>query len=348
MPRSGRCRPILVAVLVLPVLAVGCAPLRLSVGVGPDEPGVRQTVVHRDREATAHDPKVALFSVSGLIADSRRAGVLGSQPSAVDRAVALLKEAESDPQVRAVVIRINSPGGTVTGSDILYREIRAFRERSGKPVVASMGEVAASGGFYIALAADRIYAEPTTITASIGVIIQTINISDGLSRLGVRAHSITSGPNKAMGSPLEPEQDRHTALLRQMVEEFYGQFTAVVFERRPGLEASARTDATDGRIMTGADAQAIGLVDSTGGVLDAYEEAKRLARLDRARFVALHDEGPTPRSPFGVDAPAFPAAAESAAAAPGATQITFLQLNTPNLGLLDAPGFYYLWLPGVN
>ncbi len=318
--------------------------MRLSVGVGPDEPGVRQTVVHRDKATGAESPKVALISVSGLIADSRRPGVLGSQPSQVDRAAALLKEARNDPRVRAVVLRINSPGGTVTGSDILYNEIRRFREETGKPVVASMGEVAASGGYYIALAADEIVAEPSTITASIGVIIQTINVSDGLSRIGVRAHSITSGPNKAMASPLEPEAPEHVALLQHIVDEFYAQFTARVFERRPELAEANRAQATDGRIMTGEDAHAIGLVDSLGGVLDAFDSAKRLAKIENARLVAIHDEGPTPRTPFGIDAPAFPTSASTAEGA----QINLQQLNTPAQGLLDAPGFFYLWIPGVN
>ena len=330
--------PILTAACVL--FAAGCSPLTLTMDLRAAETDYQFSEVQRDRGASRHAPAVALIGVTGMIADVRTPGVLGTTPSIVDTVAAQLRAIEHDPKIRAVVLRINSPGGTVTGSDILYREIRRFTEASGKPVVASMGEVCASGGYYIALACDEMYAEPTTITASIGVIIQTFNVHDGLSRLGVHARALTSGPNKAMGNPMDPPNEAQTALLQSMVDRFYARFREVVVDRRGGKIAQGQLDTvTDGRIVTGEHAQELGLIDHTGGIESAYAGAKRLAGLEHARLVAIHDAGASPRSPWGALASADPNAATTD------REINLIQLR---LGAMDGQpqaGFYYLWIP---
>jgi protease-4 len=262
----------------------------------------------------------------------------------VDELVARLAKAEKDPAVRAVVLRINSPGGTVTGSHIMHAEVRRFAEESGKPVVACLSEIAASGGFYLALAADEIVAQPTTITGSIGVIIQTVNVSTGLAKIGVYARSVTSGPNKALASPFEPAKDEHYAILQGVVDQFYGRFRGLVHDRRPGVSEADLATYTDGRIVTGADAARVGLVDRTGDLRDAFEAAKSRAGLTHARLIKYHDRGASPRSAYaraGVPAP-------SAGAAPGgnSTTLNLLQVNVAgSLAAAAGANFYYLWLP---
>ncbi len=303
-----------------------CSPT-VNVNFGGPERELREETV-LDPHAS---PKIALIDVSGIIADARRPSLIGRGENPVDEAVKRLDKAARDPAVRAVVLRINSPGGTVTGSATLYDEVRRFRISTGKPVVASMGEVAASGGYYVALAADAIVAQPTTLTASVGVIIPTINVSEGLGMIGVRSRALTSGPNKDLANPLEPPRERHYAILQSIVDDFYRSFRERVVERRPGLARDRLDEVTDGRVLTGAAAREAGLVDHLGGVREAFDVAKSLAGVPAARLVkypGASDKGP--RSAYAHEA---------------ATQPVLLQLNLPAIEPLPHAGVYYLWTP---
>lgn len=285
-----------------------------------------------DKGAPAGGPKVALIDVEGLISHSPSPGLISTTSNTVDELVARLQKAEDDPRVRAVVLRVNSPGGTVAASETVYRELRSFRERTGKPIVVSMAEVAASGGYYISLAADRIVAQPSTITGSIGVIIQTVNFSRGLSWIGIEARAVRSGPNKDIANPLEPIRDEHYALLQRTVDDFYRSFHDLARAARPDADASRFDSLTDGRIFTGAQAYEERLVDSLGDLRDSFAEAKRLAGVDRARLIKYHPEGRTPASPYALSA-----------APPNSTS---MHVSLPPM-LSPAPGFYYLWAPEI-
>ncbi|MCC6659634.1 MAG: signal peptide peptidase SppA [Phycisphaerales bacterium] len=311
----------------------GCTPVTLSFTFGKESRLLSETTVVAD-DAPGKD-KVAMIDVRGLIADRGEDSLFSSKPNPVDALTARLEKAEKDPAVRAVILRINSPGGGVTASDMMYREVRRFRERSGKPVVASLGEVAASGGYYLALSADRIIAEPTSITGSVGVIIPTINVSEGLGKIGIHARNLTSGPNKDMGDPLTPPKEQHYALLQGLVNEFYAKFRGLVVERRPGLVAATADEVTDGRVVSGARAVEVGLADATGGVRDAFEAAKTLAGVRAARLVKYHSRDPGPRSPYGTAATNIPAPAE----------FNLIRLDTPGFLESGSPAAYYLWSP---
>jgi len=337
------------------VALTACSPLRVSFDVGFVHEGVRETVVEKDPGATG--AKIALIQLTGLIADvGKPPSLLGGGPNPVDSLVASLKRAGDDARVRAVVLRVNSPGGTVTGSDIMYREIERFKHKTGKPVVVSMGEVAASGGYYISLAADRILAEPTTTTGSIGVIFQTFNVSEAMKRWGVHARAITSGPNKDMGSPFSPESDEHTALLQHNVDTLYARFRSLVLERRSAIAPERADTITDGRIFTGMEALDLGLVDQVGGVRDAFDAAKKLAAVTSASLVMYHRAGFTPGSPYAVSFGAQPGAPASAVndqpqgASPASSDFNVLKVNLGLGGALShlGSGFYYLWLPYGN
>ena len=202
-----------------------------------------------------------------------------------------------------------------------------------------MADVAASGGYYLACASDAIVAHPTTITGSIGVIMQTVNVHDGLSRIGVHADAITSGPNKAAGSPLEPFEPEHRELLQNIVNEMYANFRTIVETNRPNIPPDALGEVTDGRVVTGARAAEVGIVDHVGDLRDAFDVAKQHAQLELARLVKYHRPLEYVGSPYaGAQTPSGGAQ----------TQLNLLQMNVGN-DLLngESAGFYYIWDPSV-
>lgn len=211
------------------------------------------------------EKRVARLSVTGIITDDP------------DRTRAIVAAAQ-DADVKAVIVRIDSPGGTVVGGETLFRELRELGEK--KPVIAVMGEVAASGGYMAALAAERIYAREGTITGSIGVIMQTMDVTGLLEKVGVKTEALKSGPYKAVPSPLEPLTDRGREVTRQLVEDMYAMFVDMVADRRH-FDRPKALQLADGRVYTGRQAKALGLVDAIGGEEDArtwLAEAKGVSR----------------------------------------------------------------------
>lgn len=227
----------------------------------------------------------------------------------------------------------------------MYNEVRRFRERTGKPVVAALGEVAASGGYYLALAADEIIAQPTTITGSVGVIIPTINLSAGMQKIGIVSRSIKSGANKDLANPLEPMREGQYQVLQHMVDQFYQGFRDRVLTRRaPRFDASRADELLDGRVFTGAEAASLGLVDSTGGVREAFDRARALAGLDKASLIKYHTEagGTRPRTAY----------AEAPAGAGSTFEFNLVRIDgAGSLIGLDGGGggcrAYYLWAPSL-
>ncbi|MEE9250430.1 MAG: signal peptide peptidase SppA [Alphaproteobacteria bacterium] len=197
---------------------------------------------------------VARLTVSGIITDNRL------------RDEALARVAK-DSNVAALILYIDSPGGTVVGGETLYRSVRATAEK--KPVVAVMGTLATSGGYMAALAADYIFAREGTITGSIGIVLQTTDITGLLSKLGISAEAIKSGPLKAVPSPFEPLSDEAREATMAVVTDMYEMFVDMVVEQRK-LPRETVLKLADGRIYTGRQAAANGLIDETGG-----EEAAR-------------------------------------------------------------------------
>jgi len=317
----------------------GCSPVTMTVTLFADSSRLVESQVKRDKNA--RDAKVVLIDIRGVIAEKAEGGLFGGSGVSVDDLAARLRKAEDDSSVKAIILRINSPGGTVTGSDMMYREVRRFAAETKKPVVASLGEVAASGGYYLALAADRIVAEPTSVTGSIGVIMPTLNVSEGLNRIGIHSRSIKSGRNKDLANPLEPMRDEHYAVLQATVDEFYERFKGLVVDRRTrpavvgvrSLEMSRVDELTDGRVVTGERAAEFGLVDQTGGVSDAFAIAKALAGIEGATLVKYYSEGSTrPRTAYagGVDSAGM--------------EINLVQIRAGMLSGAGYGGVYYIWM----
>jgi protease-4 len=273
-------RSSLVAILL--VLVGGCSVV--SVDLTPRiRPLEEQTVEGRGEN------KILLMDFSGLLTDEVGSGslTLGTAPPRVPLLVRVreeLEKASRDPKVRALVIKINSPGGTVTASDILFHEIDTFRRRNKTPIIAVMMDVAASGGYYLALAADTIVAHPTTVTGSIGVILLTVNADGLLQKIGVTTTAIKSGPLKDMGTPLRSLTPEERAIFQSVIDDLHGQFVAKVVERRQIPLETAKTLA-DGRIYTAQQALDEKLVDRIGYIPDALALARQAARLDEARII---------------------------------------------------------------
>ncbi|HUG38294.1 MAG TPA: signal peptide peptidase SppA [Candidatus Limnocylindrales bacterium] len=278
--------------------------------------------------------KILMLDLSGVLADETVSFSLGTPPPRVPllaRVREELRKAEEDDQVRALVLRINSPGGTITASDIIYREIRAFKERRKIPVVAAIMDVGASGGYYAALAADRILAHPTTVTGSIGVVMLTVNAQGLLEKIGVAPMAIKSGDKKDAGSPFRPLTPEERAIFQAVIDEMHGRFVSLIVESRKIPEARVRALA-DGRVYTAEQARALGLVDRIGYLDEAVDMAKRAAGLDSARVIMYHRPREY-RANFYSTTPA-PVPAGEALLAPLSA-----------LGGGAAPRFLYLWWP---
>ncbi len=233
-------------------------------------------------------PTFAVIAVDGMIVEGRGGPqVLPLGPATVgsDTIAAALREAAADDSVSAIVLRVNSPGGVLTASETVWREVERARKR-GKPVVASMGAVAASGGYYVSMGADAIVANPGTVTGSIGVFTGKLVIRDLMDRLGVGSDTVRTNANASAWSvdaPFTPEQH---AYLEAELDLLYADFVERVAEGR-NLTVEAVEAVAQGRIWTGADALARGLVDELGGFRTAVRRAKVLAGLDEDTDVRI-------------------------------------------------------------
>ena len=207
--------------------------------------------------------QIALLEVEGIILDSKE---FNEQ----------LRKYGKHSAVRAVVLRLNTPGGGVAASQEIYEAVRRFRAETGKKVVASMSSVAASGGYYVACAADRVYANPGSITGSIGVIAEWYNYGELLKWAKMQDVVIKSGEMKDAGNPARPLTDAERAYFQKLIDGLYNQFVAAVAKNRKMTPESVRKLA-DGRVFTGEEARQLGLVDDLGTLQDAIQSAAKMA-----------------------------------------------------------------------
>lgn len=245
----ARRHPYLFSFLVL--CFAGCATLVLLVGL---------LVVAAGSGGLEFGPRVGVIEVEGVISDSQHA-------------VASLARFREDPEIKAVILRVDSPGGAVGPSQEIYREVEKTVAK--KPVIVSMGGVAASGGYYVSANANGIMANPATVTGSIGVIIGYTNFEGLFDKVGLSPVVIKSGKFKDMGSPVREMTPEERALFQETVDSIFGQFVSAVAEGRKMDEAKVR-EIADGRIFTGEQALELGLVDRLGNFRDAVDWAGEL------------------------------------------------------------------------
>jgi protease-4 len=207
--------------------------------------------------------EIALVRITGTIDNSKEI-------------VSWVETLKGRPQVRGVLLYINSPGGGIVPSDEIYRSIIEFKKVTKKPVVAYLGSVAASGGYYIACSADYIVAHPMSLTGSIGVIFEIPVVKKLMDKIGVEMVVIKSGPNKDMGSPFKKMTEEERKIIENIISQGYSNFVRVVADARKISEDSVRKIA-DGRVLTGQDAYKLGLVDTLGDLSLAKNKIKSLA-----------------------------------------------------------------------
>jgi len=239
------------------------------------------------RESIFARDKIAVIDVSGIIMNANKPGLFASGEHPVSMLLEELDRARLDPRVKGVLLRINSPGGTVVASELMHNEIMHFKE-SKKPIVAIMMDVAASGGYYIACACDEIIAHHSTITGSIGVIAQFVDLTGTMNIIGLKADAVTSGPMKDAGSPLRAMQPNERQVFQDMVNEDYERFLQVVAAGRPKLPIERVRELADGRIYSGDQAKASGLVDRVASMREAVGVVKGRAGLDKVKLVTYH------------------------------------------------------------
>lgn len=244
--------------------------------------------------------KVALITVDGVILDSKEV-------------IEQIEKHRTNPTVKAIVLRINSPGGGVAPSQEIHEELLKTRQTDKKPVVASMGSVAASGGYYIASAADLIVANPGTITGSIGVILQIPNVSGLMQKIGVKSVVVKSGRHKDLASPTREMTDAERQILQGMLDDVHSQFIDAVAEGRH-IDRNKVEAFADGRIFSGREAQSLGLVDQLGNLQDAIERAGTLAGIrgkpaiiqERKRGFSLTELLRSGLNQLNIDIPTYP------------------------------------------
>ena len=270
----------ILSTMLIAIFLFGCAAPRIALFSDASDP-LREVTL----EGKADD-KILVIPITGVITDSPKSRIMRTMPGLVQEVVSHLQLAEKDDRVKAVLFKIDSPGGTTTASDILYHEILSFKQRTGKKVVVCMMNLATSGGYYVSLPADVIMAHPTTITGSIGVILMRPQMSGLMEKIGVDVQVNKSGENKDIGSPFRPTTPVEENLLQELADTLGRRFVDLVKQHR-GLDGQRLTTVADARVFLADAALAAGLVDKIGYLQDAIAEAKTIAALDAdARVVA--------------------------------------------------------------
>lgn len=325
-------RMALVACLLGASTIAGCAPMAFKITPVPVDRKLKEIELMRDSGWVSD--KIALIDVSGVIVNGPSGGFLSEGEHPVAFLLEKLEAARRDKAVKAVVLRLNSPGGSVTASDMMYEELLRFRQ-SGKPVVAMMMDVAASGAYYMACACDEIMAHPTTVTGSIGVIMQSVNISGTLSKIGVSTDAIKSGPNKDAGSPFRAMSEDERAIFQEMIDQFYARFVDVVERGRSKLNREQVLKLADGRVYTARQALDSGLIDRMGSLRDALDRAKELAGIKKSRVV-------TYQRPLSWHPNIY---AQAPWSAPSAGTVNVFNIELPSWLRPGGAKFMYLWNP---
>lgn len=336
---SGIVKLFVIFVVVCLLFAAGLITLLVFIGVSSSGEIVTESGKSFTEEFVSGNrwsgDKIALIDISGVIMPSDRMGMFGKAVNAED-ICDQLGHAADDDAVKAIIIRLETPGGEITASDNIHHAIEDLRKTSGKPVVAVMGSLAASGGYYAAVACDHIIAHRMTTTGSIGVIWQSLRYYELFQKIGLKSDTCASGPMKGMFDGGKPGTPAEREVVQTLIDEAYSDFVRVVADGRPELTAADIVDSEigDGRIFSGIQALDLKLIDQLGYFKDAVDEAASRAGMDSYKIVRY-------RHPFDFSA-IFGASAKTGDAAslrlelPGTERSTCL-----------APGRFY-YLPSVG
>jgi protease-4 len=278
--------------------------------------------------------KILVIDLEGMIGTLGQTNLFNKEGDILSQVYYRLERASEDKLVRGVILRLDTPGGDVTSSDILYNEIMKFKRRTGLPVVALMMGVSASGGYYVASACDFIVAHPSTITGSIGVISIFPNVGELFSKVGIKTQVIKSGGLKDAGSPFREMSQEEQKVFQNIIDELYERFLQVVYEKRKGvLSPDELRKIADGRVYTAPQALELKLIDEVGYFDNALAKTFSLASLKEARVVAYTY---------------YPARKTNLYAAQLIKPSLFEGKSIEDLLPILKSGFYYLWLPQMK
>jgi len=327
MNRTG----IIVLILTSIVILGGCAAPQIKLFTDASDP-LKESILQGKEKG-----KVLVVSLRGVISTSPKEGTLRTMPSMVQEVVSQLRMAEKDEEIKCLLLQIDSPGGTATASDILYNEIQTFKERTKAKVVVSMMDIAASGGYYVSLPADLIFAHPTTITGSIGVVFMRPNVTELINKIGFTMDVNKSGKNKDMGSPFRRPTAEETQILQDLTDGLADRFLKLVAEHRD-MEETVLSTISTARVYLPEEAKALGLIDKIGYLDEAVAEAIKISGLpEKAKVVAYR------RTLFPNDNLYNPLTTRSQIQAK-----PLLDLGIQNSATRLAPGFYYIWTPALG
>jgi protease-4 len=279
-------------------------------------------------------PKIVIVELSGVITEEQERARLpiGERPTIVVETRNVLDRAAEDPDVAGVILRINTPGGSVAASDTLHHEIERWKTETKRPVVAYLNGLATSGGYYVAMASDRVIAHPSAVTGSIGVIMPGFSVEGLMEKYGVADQTLTSGPYKDAGSMLRDMTPQEKKQLLSVINDLFARFEDVVAKGRPNLTRERVTELSDGRVYSAKQALDAGLVDQLGYLEDAIAEVESRANVDESRVVIYHRSNQTRENIYS----------RTPNISVQVTDVNLLPIPRTDL----APGFYYLW-PGA-
>jgi len=320
------------------VLGTGCISVDLLNGGGPEAELVETVVRGED------GPKILLIDIDGVIGGSNEMSSFfgGDDFSMVARVQEVLDRARGDDDVRAILLRIDSPGGTATASDQIYTAIMRFRQERGIPVMAQFLGTAASGGYYIAMSADTIQAHPTTITGSIGVIFSSLSFAGLMEKIGVEDQTVTGGIYKDVGSPFRRLSDVEREQLQLIVDDLHERFREIVALGRPNLPPDQIRTLSEGQIFSASQALSNGLVDQIGTLEDAANTLEERLGIEQSRVISYH-------RPRQIRRNLYTRAAMVPSLSGGASEFSAEAWALKQLAqILARPGFHYLWWPGLS
>ncbi len=324
-----------IALLLSLVILAGCGPTAFRIELVPTHQRLEETKIQRDEGIFIRN-KIAVIDVDGLLINRRKRGWMQEGDNPVSMFVEKLDKAASDRLVKAVVLRINSPGGTVAASDIMYHSLREFKRKTGKPVVTCILGLGCSGAYYVACGSDGIMAQPGSVTGSIGTIMHTFSVAGTMEKIGVKAVAIKSGELKDLGSPLHDLGTEERKVLEGIVTQFFEQFLTVVEEGRKDIGEQKLRGLADGRVFTAEEAFKEKLIDRIGYPADGIEWAKKIAGLEKARVVMYH-------RPLGYKANVY-----STAMSDEGVVGALINVELPDWLNSSGTQFLYLWQPGVE
>ncbi len=280
--------------------------------------------------------KILIIPVDGMISDAPKQDIFMTKPGLVEQVVVQLNKARSDSRIKAVLLKVNSSGGTITASDLLYHEITSYKAKTGNRIGVIMMDVAASGAYYISLPADMIMAHPTTVTGSVGVIFMRPKAVGLMTKIGLGVEVSKYGRNKDMGSPFRESNDEEKALMQNTVDKFGDRFISLVKKHRK-LDPDSLAKVSTARVFVADEALQLKLIDKIGYLPDAVSETKKLAGVSEDARVIIYRRSSVPEDNYY----------NTSGAEAQSVHFSAVQIALPEIITAKA-GFYYLWPGAIN